>query len=85
MKPLRLPFVSGDFFRFLADIIIEESTFNIANLTFKDNSIIFVKTDFIDKVAHKIASNNRKRYILITHNSDYSVPGTNCTLQFYYK
>lgn len=71
------PFISGDTFRSYADHVFDETTLQFDPLSVKFGDVIFVKTDweyleeFFTQHHPKIASG----YILITHNSDHSVPG----------
>jgi hypothetical protein len=39
-----------------------------------DGAIIFVQTNFLGQFVYSMA-NGTKRFILITHNSDYPIPG----------
>lgn len=68
------PFVSGDTFRAFADHILDETgiTFCLDNI--QKGDIIFVKTDFLSFFFSEIHPRIKYPYILITHNSDYTVP-----------
>ncbi len=74
-KHLRLsskPFVSGDSFRKLSDFVLDEtSTFNPVNVS--DGDLIFVKTDYIELFFKSYYSKIKKKFILITHNSDINI------------
>ena len=70
-RPDSLPYVSGDTFRKFANHIFDETqSFNPENV--KDNEIIFINSDLI-KIFFKIQDPKiKRRYILISHNSDKS-------------
>ncbi len=70
------PFISGDTFRAFADHIIDETgvEFNITKVAQGD--LIFVKADFLSFFFAEIHPRIAHPYILITHNSDYEVPGS---------
>ena len=40
----------------------------------KDGQVIFVKTDYVEDFARRVVPRLKKKFILITHNSDYGVP-----------
>lgn len=66
------PYIAGDTFRSIADHIIDETgqSFNPANV--KPYDIIFLKTDYVVNFFESVHSTIANRYILITHNSDFS-------------
>lgn len=71
------PFISGDTFRAYCDFIYDETSRDLDPSKVETGDLLFVKTDYIEdffSIIHPYISN---RYILITHNSDYAVPG-NC-------
>ncbi len=70
-----LPFVSGDAFRFFCDYVLDEEDSSLDPLSVKPGSAIFVKTDYLGYFFLKIHPRIRHPYVLVTHNSDYSVPG----------
>ena len=72
--PHTLPYISGDTMRAFADHIIDNfpwSKFSPEDVDAGD--IIFVKTDFIAKFLKEHHAKILNPYILLTHNSDYSV------------
>lgn len=71
------PYISGDTFRDYADFVYDEISKKINPSKVKYGNTIFVKTDYIEEFFSKIHPKISKPYILITHNSDYHVPG-NC-------
>jgi hypothetical protein len=70
------PFVSGDGFRAYADYIYDETDRSLDPTSVKSGSAIFVKTDYLDHFFSRIHPLIRYPYVLITHNSDYGVPGS---------
>jgi hypothetical protein len=75
--PLRapwLPFVSGDAFRAYCDYVLDEEDSSLDPLVVKPRSTIFVKTDYLGYFFLKVHPRIQYPYILVTHNSDYSVP-----------
>lgn len=69
------PYISGDTFRAFADVVIDETTNNININAIKKGDIIFLKTDYLDYFFNEIHPRIKESYILLTHNSDYAVPG----------
>lgn len=69
------PYISGDTFRFNADHIYDELTKSMKPYRVKAGDTVFVKTDFLNEFFRKIHPAIQEKYILITHNSDYHVPG----------
>jgi len=69
------PFVSGDGFRAYCDYRFDETGSTIDLHKFKDGSTIFVKTDFLKKFFSGFHPRIKGRYILVTHNSDFGIPG----------
>lgn len=67
-------YITGDFFKNLSDfkILSTQDVFDYKQV--KNGDIIFVKTDFLEHFFSHIHPKIYNRYILITHNSDYSVP-----------
>lgn len=68
------PYISGDTFRAYADYCFDDdSTFDPFSIT--KPCIIFVQPDYLDvffKSKHPLI---QVSYVLVTHNSDYGVPG----------
>lgn len=71
------PFISGDTFRACADYTYDELAKDVIPENVQSGDIIFVKTDYIGEFFGQIHSRIANPYILITHNSDYGVPGAN--------
>lgn len=75
-----LPLVSGDGFRCMADAIFDETTNHKlvsqwTELSVLDRPpIIFVKADLLGKFIRKYHERISSQYILVTHNSDVSLP-----------
>lgn len=68
------PYLSGDTFRAFSDHAYDEVTRFIPQLV-KEGQTIFVNGDKIAEFFSKYHPQIRSRYILITHNSDRSIPG----------
>lgn len=69
------PFISGDTFRESSDFIFDELTSDFDCDEVKKGDLIFVKTDFIGTFFYEKHPFIKSPYILITHNSDYGIPG----------
>lgn len=69
------PYISGDTFRSMSDYVYDETTRFNPNSVTKDRCIIFVKTDFLNIFFTKMFPKIKKKFALITHNSDYAIPG----------
>lgn len=68
-------FITGDAFRAICDHVFDETLVEFDPKKVKTGDTIFVLTDFLDlffKHVHHLILN---QYVLITHNSDLSVPG----------
>ncbi len=77
-SPLRSPwppFVSGDGFRAHCDHVFDEEDQSLDPRIIKPYEVLFVKTDYLSAFFSKIHPNISCKYILVTHNSDYSAPG----------
>jgi hypothetical protein len=70
------PYISGDTFRSIANIIYDETNPTFDSSSVKKGDIIFVKTDFLPKFIVELFPLIKKSIILIVHNSDYGIPGT---------
>lgn len=68
------PFISGNTFRSIADVIIDDQV-PIDPNSIQDANIVFLKTNYIEFFFQSIHPQIEHNYILITHNSDFSVPG----------
>lgn len=75
-RPTIAPFISGDAFRAICDYCFDEVDSSLNPLTVKKGSSIFVKTDFLDLFFHHVHPHIPVPYILVTHNSDDSTPGS---------
>ncbi len=73
--PIKLPIVSGEQFRKIANHHLDDHSDNIDPLSVKNGDIIFVKTEMLDTFFHKIHVHVLFPYILITHNCDKKAPG----------
>lgn len=69
------PYITGDTFRAYSTWIFDELERNIDLSKIKNGDTIFVKTDFLGEFFSSVHPLIPCRYILITHNSDYAVPG----------
>ena len=75
--PLRAPitpYLSGDTFRAFADHAYDEITHLIPQLV-KEGDTIFVKGDLLETYFSQHHPHIPHKYILITHNTDHSIPG----------
>lgn len=75
LRDTSFPYISGDSFRAISDHIYDETDRTLSFNSVKERDIVFVKTDYLDEFFNDIHPNIKCRYILITHNSDYSAPG----------
>jgi hypothetical protein len=65
--------IHGDKYRQAADIIIDGTpTFEQAEYLLNNSCVIFCKTDYVFQLFEIMLESNKK-YILITHNSDYCI------------
>jgi hypothetical protein len=68
------PFISCDTFREFADYIYDETRMD--NLTpLKYGDIVFIKTDQLSQFFNGPFKSINNSFVLVTHNSDYPVPG----------
>lgn len=81
-------FINGNKFSDIAQFIIDFDHNDLNTNIYRQNSIIFCKTDFIDNLFEFIKFSSRK-YILITHMSDYPInefrfkKAPNCIIKWY--
>ncbi len=68
------PYISGDDFRLLCDHHVDETQEQFVPENVKKGDTIFVKVDYLDIFFSKCHPRIGHQYILITHNSDLSVP-----------
>jgi hypothetical protein len=66
-----LPFVSGANFMLYADYIHDKITRNVNLHQIKDGDVIYVKGDFVINFFRTVFPKIKKRFIMVTHNSDY--------------
>lgn len=64
-------FINGENFKKLANVIIDQNTFNKKRI-YSDNDIIFCKTDYLEILFSETKYHTNK-YFLITHQSDYDI------------
>lgn len=74
------PFISGDTFRDYCDWIVDEADINCDPRKVKEGDTIFVRTDMVPEFIANIHPLIPERYILVTHNSDYPIPGPSSSL-----
>ena len=70
-----LPYISGDTFRSIANIIIDELRIPVDPSSIQDGDIIFLKTEMLNFFFTQVHPQISNHYLLITHNSDFSSPG----------
>jgi hypothetical protein len=69
------PYISGDSFRAIANFVIDEKKLPFDPNLVKDGDIIFLNGDYLDFFFNTIHPRINAHYILLTHNSDYPIPG----------
>lgn len=69
------PYISGDTFRQYANFIFDETERTFDPQKVKTGNVIFVKTDLLQEFFQQKHPLISCRYILLTHNSDYPIPG----------
>lgn len=69
------PFISGDTFRSICDFIYDETDKSFNPKDVKRGNLIFVNADVLGAFFRDKHPKIRNKYILITHNSVFSVPG----------
>ena len=73
-RPCSAPFISGDGFRFLADVIYDETNTDVNLTDIPETPIIFVKTDYLAQFFTLVHPKINRKYVLVSHNSDHGVP-----------
>jgi hypothetical protein len=82
------PFVSGDGFRAVCTVVVDETTLHAikdkarwgrepllsALLSMPPNATVFVKTELLDTFMGAVLPALERPFVLVTHNSDYSAP-----------
>lgn len=68
------PFISGDDFRAICDHIVDETVESFEPEKVQQGDLIFVKIDYLDLFFKHCHPRIQSLYILITHNSDISIP-----------
>jgi len=74
------PFISGDTFRHYADHAYDELDTSLNPKNVKNRDVVFVKVEYLDGFLKKIHPKINARYVLLTHNSDYPIPGPHASL-----
>ncbi len=74
-RPSKTPFVSGDAFRAYSDHCYDEVDRSLDPKAVQKGDTVFVKPDFFEDFFKEVHPQIEHPYILITHNSDYAVPG----------
>lgn len=69
------PFITGDGFRAHAQFVIDKPSRRIDAAGVKSGDLIFVQSDTLPHFFQKVHPKISQPYILITHNSDLSIPG----------
>ena len=69
------PYISGDTFRLNCDFIFDEFDRSLSPSQVQDGHIIFVKTDYLRTFFSRVHPRIKAHYVLVTHNSDFAVPG----------
>lgn len=69
------PYISGDSFRAYCDHIFDETGCNFNPRNVKDGATIFVKGDYLGEFFKNMHPQIPNRYILVSHNSDFDIPG----------
>ncbi|MBS1986309.1 hypothetical protein JST99_00040 [Candidatus Dependentiae bacterium] len=69
------PYISGDAFREICDFIIDETLIPFNPHSVVDGDTIFVNADKLDYFFGTVHPTIEAHYILVTHNSDYDLPG----------
>lgn len=69
------PYISGDSFRVNCNFTYDELDRSLDSTQVEYGNTIFVKTDYLEEFFCKIHPEIQHDYILVTHNSDYHVPG----------
>ena len=73
-RPCSAPFISGDGFRFLADVVYDETNTDVNLTDVPKTPIIFVKTDYLPQFFNQLHPHIDRQYVLVSHNSDHGVP-----------
>lgn len=69
------PYITGDGFRLHCKFIIEKGRHELDCSEVKEGDTIFVQTEYLWRFFQELHPRIRKRYILVTHNSDIAIPG----------
>jgi hypothetical protein len=70
-----LPYVSGANLMLFADFVHDRIVRNVIIDELKDGDVIYVKGDFVLNFFRTVFPKITKKFILVTHNSDYPVKG----------
>ena len=71
-RPSSRPYISGDSFRKMANHIFDETT-GFKPEEVKEGDVIFLKSDSINIFFNYFHGQINKRYVLVTHNSDFII------------
>lgn len=69
-----LPYVTGDTFKLFSHYVYDEFDRELDGKSIRNNSIVFVNTDFLNDFVKNVLNKIEAKFILITHNSDLSSP-----------
>ncbi len=69
------PFLSGDTFRSFCNHVCDETGCNIYPKKVRNGDLIFVKVDDLSHFFYNIHPLISSRYILVSHNGDFPIPG----------
>jgi len=76
-RPTSYPFITGDTFRQFCTFIIDDTknNFNLKKLRDGDTIFLLGRISYLEYFFKNIHPHITKKYILVTHNSDNSIPG----------
>lgn len=72
---LKTDYVTGNGFKEMCDHVIDTWVFK-KSIDVKENDLVFVQTDFLEFFFQHIYDNIKNPFILISHNSESSAPGS---------
>jgi hypothetical protein len=74
-RPISFPYITGDGFRSLAQHFFDDiSDFNPSKIL--EGDIIFVRLDMVHDFFKKVDPKIKNKYILVSHNADYTISET---------
>lgn len=74
-KTSSAPFISTNTFRAHCDFTFDQFSRSIDPKQVKNGNLIYVKTDYLNQFFTLVHPNIQARYILLSHDSDYPIPG----------